>query len=213
LATEDDEDFLEQAREWVQQGLTYTDKDLRDDLGADYGTVEDIRQWIADGVIFTEIELRDLMRGGEAGNASVQLQVFDSVRSWLGTARGWMIAGWLIPALLLLAIGVLGGRRWNDRLIWAAAALGIAAIITYIAFGPLFSAMAQPRIDDAVMQAVGQMEGFPSLMADKGLTIAQNVIDSFVGGIKSQALGLLAASVVLIALGVFWHIRGARDRD
>lgn len=206
LGIEGDEDFLSEARQLVQEGLTFTDEDLRAKLGADYETMEDIRQQIADGLIFTEGELRDWLRELGGGNADEQLQTFDSVRSWLGTARQWRLAAWLIPVLMLLAIGALGGRGWRSKLIWAAAVLALMAIIAYIVFGPLFSAMVQPRIDDALMQAVGQAEGFQALVAGKGITIAQSAIDSFIGGIKGQALGVLVASVVLIGLGSFWHI-------
>jgi len=206
LGIEGDEDFLSEARQLVQEGLAFTDEDLRAKLGADYETMEDIRQQIADGLIFTEGELRDWLREPGSGNADEQLQTFDSVRSWLGTARQWRLAAWLIPVLMLLAVGALGGRGWRSKLIWAAAVLALMAIIAYIVFGPLFSAMVQPRLDDALMQAVGQAEGFQALVAGKGITIAQSAIDSFIGGIKGQALGVLVASVVLIGLGSFWHI-------
>ena len=216
LGGEGDEDVLDKAREWVQEGLAYTNEDLQADLGADYKTMENIRQQIADGFIFTEGELRDWMTGVGDGNANEQLQTFDNVRSWLGTARDWKMAVWVIPILLLLAIGFLGGRRWNSKLLWAAAVLGIMAIIAYIIFGPLFSAMVQPRIGEALMPAVGQAEGLPALLADKGVTMVQNAAVSFIGGIKSQALILLGVSLVLIVLGCVWPIwlrRRARSRE
>ena len=216
LGGEGDEDVLDQAREWVQEGLAYTNEDLQADLGADYKTMEDIRQQIADGFIFTEGELRDWMTGVGDGNANEQLQTFDNVRSWLGTARDWKMAVWVIPILLLLAIGFLGGRRWNSKLLWAAAVLAIMAIIAYIVFGPLFSAMVQPRIGEALMPAVGQAEGLPALLADKGVTMVQNAAVSFIGGIKNQALILLGVSLVLIVLGCVWPIwfrRRARSRE
>ena len=216
LGGEGDEDVLGQAREWVEKGLTYTDEDLRANLGADYDIMEDIRQWIADGVNFTERELHDWIRSAGDGNADEQLQTFDNVRSWLGTARDWKMVVWVIPILLLLAIGFLGGRRWNSKLLWAAAVLGIMAIIAYIVFGPLFSALVQPRIGEALMQAVGQAEGLPALLVGKGVTIVQNATVSFIGGIKSQALILLGVSLVLIVLGCVWPIwlrRRARSRE
>jgi len=92
-------------------------------------------------------------------------------------------------------------------LIWAAAVLVAIAIITYIAFGPVFSATAQPRIDEALMQTVGQAEGFQALLGNKGIAIAQNSIDSFVGGIKTQAFILLGVSLALVATGIFLRFR------
>lgn len=196
----DDGDFLSQAQELVQEGLTYTDEDLRADLGTDYETMEDFRQQIADGFLFTEKELRDRLRS----QGDEQLQTFDSVRSALGTVRQWSLLVWLIPALMLVAVGALGGRGWRSKLIWAAAVLAIMAIIAYIIFGPLFSAMVQPRIDDALLPVVSQAEDFQALVVGKGITIVQNAIASFVGGIKSQALGILGASLVLIGVGIAW---------
>ena len=205
---EGDEDMLGQVRELVQGGFTYTSADLQSDMGVDeYRMIEDIRQQIAGGFTFTEVELQELMLSADGGGASAQLQTFNEVRSRLGTARNWKIAAWIIPALLLAAIGFLGGRRWSSRLIWAAAVLVAIAIITCIAFGPVFSATAQPMIDEALMQTVGQAEGFQSLLADKGVTIAQNSIDSFVGGIKTQAFTLLGVSLVLVTAGIFLRFR------
>ena len=208
LGGEGDEDMLGQARELVQGGLTYTSADLQADMGvAEYRMIEDIRQQIADGFTFTDADLQELMISADGGNTSEQLQAFNEVRFWLGTARSWKIAAWIIPALLLVAIGFLGGRRWSSRLIWAAAVLVVIAIITYIAFGPVFSATAQPRIDEALMQAVGQADGFQSLLADKSIAIARNSIDSFVGGIQTQSFILLGVSLVLVAAGIFLHFR------
>ncbi len=197
-----DEDFLSQAREWVQEGLTYTDEDLRATLGGDYEAVEDIRQRIADGFVFTEKELQNWLRS--MGDESVQS--FASLRSGLGMARQWLQVVWIIPVLLLAAVGALGGRGWRSKLVWAASVLAIMAVIAYIVFGPLFSAMVQPRLDEALLPAVGQAEGMQAMIVAKGVTIAQNAVASFMGGLKSQALGILAVSVLLIGLAVAWPI-------
>ena len=195
-----EEDFLTQARELVQSGLTYTDENLRADLGEDYETVENIRQQIANGFIFTEKELQDWLSGGGAG----QVQTFASLRSGLGTARQWLMVVWVIPVLLLAAVGALGGRGWRSKLIWAASVLAITALIAYIVFGPLFSAMVQPQLDAALLPVGGQAEGLGAMVAAKGIVIAQNAVASFIGGIKSQALGILAGSILLIGLMAAW---------
>lgn len=206
LGGEDDEDILGQVRELIQNGLTYTSADLQADMGAaEYRMIEDIRQQIADGFTFTEVELQELMTS--AGGQTEQSQTFNEMRSWLGIVQSWKIAVWIIPALLLAAIGFLGGRRWSSRLIWAASVLVVIAIITYIIAGPVFSATAQPRIDEALMQAVSQADSFQSLMINKGITIAHNSIDSFVGGIKTQSFILLGVSLVLVAAGIFLRFR------
>jgi hypothetical protein len=195
-----EDDFLSQARELVQSGLIYTDEDLRNDLGADYETVENIRQRIASGFIFTEKELQGWLSGAGAG----QVQNFNSLRSGLGTARQWLMVVWVIPLLLLVAVGALGGRGWRSKLIWAASVLAIAALIAYIVFGPLFNAMVQLQLDAALLPMGGQAEGLGAMVAAKGVVIVQNAVASFIGGIKSQALGILAVSILLIGLMAAW---------
>jgi hypothetical protein len=205
LAKDGDEDLLTQARDLVQDGLTYTDADLRKDMGADYDNIEDIRQWIASDFTFTEEDLHEWITKTEGGNADEQWQTLQDVRSVIGPVRDWVWAAWLIPALLLVGIGFLGGRGWQSRVVWGASVLAIAALITYIVFGPVFSAVAKPSIDDAIVSAVGTTEGVGALAADKGITVAKDTVDSFVGGINIQAIVLLVVSLAVIAVVVFWH--------
>jgi len=199
------EDILLQGRELVQEGLTFTEEDFKEAVGTDATALEDIRQLIADGLTFTEQDLKQLMSDGEDDGSGEQMAVFEELRSNLGTAKMWLNFIWLVPLLLLLAVGVLGGRRWSSRLIWTAALLAVMAIIAYIIFGPVFSATAQPVIDRTVTAGFGQTEGITSLMAQKGVIVAQNAIDSFISGLRNQAIAIIIASVVLIGAGVVLH--------
>ncbi len=198
------EDMLRQGRDLAQKGLTYTDSDLSASMGADYKTIEDIRKRIAGGFVFTEKELQSLMTGSGGGNAGGEFQEFDNMRRILGMVRRLLILVWLIPALILLAIGALGGRTWGSKLAWAASVLGITALIAYVIFGPVFSVVVAPQISQALAQAVSQTQGIATI-AGKGATLAQSAIDSFIGGLKLETLGLLALSLVLIVLGSIWH--------
>ena len=202
---EGEDNILSQLRELVQEGLTFTDGDLTEIMDTDAAALEDIRQLIADGLVFTERDLRDLMSDMGEGGAGEQLVAFEQVRSGLGTAKQWVNFIWIIPFLMMIGVGALGGRRWSSRLIWAAALLAAMAIIAYIIFGPVFSATAQPMIDQALAMEFSQAEGMTSLIAEKGNILAHNAIDSFVNGLRNQSLGLIIASVVLIGAGVVWH--------
>jgi hypothetical protein len=201
---EGEEDVLSQVRELVQEGLIFTEEDLKEAMDTDATALEDIRQMIADGLTFSEQDLKQLM-SGEGDGPGEQMAVFEELRSNLGTAKRWLNFIWLVPLLLLVAVGALGGQRWSSRLIWAAAVLAVMAIIAYIIFGPVFSATAQPVIDRTVTTGFGQTEGITSLMAQKGITVAQNTIDSFISGLKNQAIAITIASVVLIGVGVVLH--------
>ncbi|NQT04373.1 MAG: hypothetical protein HQ577_00025 [Dehalococcoidia bacterium] len=202
---EGEDNILNQLRGLVQEGLTFTDGDLVEIMDTDAAALEDIRKSIADGLVFTERDLRDLMSDMGEGGAGEQLVAFEQVRSGLGAAKQWVNFIWIIPFLMMIGAGALGGRRWSSRLIWAAALLAAMAIIAYIIFGPVFSATAQPMIDQALSMEFGQPEGITLLIVEKGNILAHNAIDSFVGGLRNQSLGLIIASVVLIGVGAVWH--------
>jgi len=202
---EGEDNILRQLRGLVQEGLTFTDGDLTEIMDTDAAALEDIRQLIADGLVFTEQDLRDLISDTGEGGASEQLVAFEQVRSGLGTAKQWVNFIWILPFLMMIGAGALGGRRWSSRLIWAAALLAAMAIISYIIFGPVFSATAQPMIDQALSMEFGQAEGITLLIAEKGNILAHNAVDSFVSGLRNQSLGMIIAAVVLIGAGVVWH--------
>lgn len=202
---EDEDNILIQARELVQEGLIFTEKDLSGVMGTDTMALGNIRQLIADGLTFTEQDLKHLMDDAGGAGTGEQTATFEQVRSSLGTAKKWINFIWIVPFLLLIAFGALGARKWSSKLIWAAALLAIMSIIAYIIFGPVFSATAQPLIDQTLTMEFGQSEGITSLLAEKGVAIGHSAIDAFVGGLKNQALAVIIASVVLIGVGVVWH--------
>ena len=200
LGGEEEDNILRQVRELVQEGLTFTEEDLKKAMGTETVALEDIRQWIGDGLTFTEQDFRGLM-GDSAGEP---VATFEEVRSGLGTAKKWINFIWIVPFLLLIAVGALGGRQWSSRLIWAAALLAVMSVIAFISFGPVFSATAQPVIDQTLME-LSQVEGITPSIAEKGAVLAHNAIDSFVSGLRNQSLGILIAAVLLIGAGVVWH--------
>ena len=64
---------------------------------------------------------------------------------------------WIPIIVLLISIGLLGGRNWPGRVTWAAAYLiGIAALL-FAAFRALRSIW-NSRIEDARVEALGQIE-------------------------------------------------------
>jgi hypothetical protein len=201
-----DDDVLATAREMVQEGLIFTDEDLREFMEVESGELNEIRQMLAGGVTFSHADLRQWI-SGDGNGLGGSLQTFDEVRSGLGTAKTALNFIWLLPLLLLLGIGALGGRRWSTKLVWAAAVLLVMALISYVLWGPVFSSLALPRIDEAVMPLTQQAEGVQGVVAAKAMTLVRNAVDGFVGGLKAQSLGLLIGSAVLIGAGVFWYYR------
>ena len=202
---DDEENILIQARELIQEGLTFTEEDLSEVMGTETDELEKIRQWIADGLTFTEQDFKNLVSDTGGADNGKAMATFEQVRSSLGTAKRLIYFIWIAPFLLLISFGALGARRWSSKLVWAAAVLAIMAIIAYIIFGPVFSATAQPIINQALAMEFGQAEGISSLVAEKGVALAHNAINTFIGGLKNQSLGLIIASVLLIGAGAVWH--------
>jgi len=214
---EGEDSVLVQVRELVRGGLAFTEEDLSKVMDTDTVALEKVRQSIADGLTFTEQDLRHLMGNTGGAGAGEPMAAFEQVRSGLGTAKKVINFVWIIPFLLLLAVGALGGRQWSSKLIWAAALLAAMSIIAFIIFGPVFSATAQPVIDRTLATGFSQTEGLTSLMAEKGVTLMQNAIDGFISGLRNQAIAIIIASAVLIGVGVVLHnwekIRGTESRE
>jgi len=123
-------------------------------------------------------------------------------RSAGAAARRWKIVAWAIPVLLLVSIGFLGGRRWNTRLIWAASVLLATGIIAYVLFGPVFSSVGRPPIDEALGQTVAGSQGVGQVVAVKAVQIVEDSLDTFMNGLKVRALMVVVVSIVLIVVGI-----------
>ncbi len=173
-------------------------------IGTDTVVLEDIQQSIANGLTFTEQDLKNLIRDTGEADTGEQMATFEQVRSGFGTAKKWLNFIWIVPFLLLIAVGALGGRQWSSKLIWAATLLAIMAIIAFIIFGPVFSATAQPVIDRTLAMELNQTD-ITSLIAEKGMTLAHNAIETFISGLRNQSLVILIVSVVLVGVGVVWY--------
>jgi hypothetical protein len=206
LADEDDEDLLTQARDMVQDGFTYTEADLLKDMSPDdLKTIDDARNYIATDYTFTQDDLQELITDSNDPKSQDTWESLQDVRSIVGTARHWVWAVWLVPALLLVGIGFLGGRGWKSRVVWGASVLAIASLIAYIAAGPVFSALARPGIDDAIASAAGHQTSVVGTMAaDKGIEVAEDAVDTFISGINIEAIVLFVLCLVVIAV-VVWH--------
>ena len=189
LLGEGNEEFLDEAQDWISEGWTFTDADLVEQLGSDgEDTLEDIRGWIESGYTVTEADLREAI--SETGEG---LNTFDDIRHWAGTVRSWLWALWLIPFILLLSIGFLGGRSWKSRLAWALAVLFITSLAGYIAAGLTYSNIGEPRIQE-IMLDPSKYEGVAAVMAEKGNEVIENVASGFASGIESTTLYVMIAS-------------------
>ncbi len=211
---DDDQETLDRILGWTRNGLTYTDVDMRDDLGADGGErLDDLIRWNRDG--FTEADLRDLITDNGADPAA--FEDFDTIRSRFGLARSLRFLVYIEMGLSLAAIGALGGRRWPSRIAWAAAVLGTAALLVFIAAGPLYGTVIESLLDNQFDNIRADMVADGSgdtalLMMDKTLSVARTVATDFVSGVANRALLFLLLALAGLGLAIFWPWLFGRPR-
>ena len=208
----DQDKTIDRVLDWIRNGFSYTDADLRDDLGADRAErLDDFLRWTSVG--FTEADLRDLITND--GSNPKDFEQFDRVRGWIGLGRSLSFLPFVVLGLLLAAIGVLGGRSWPGRIGWAVVVLGIASLLVYAAFGPVYDSVPGTFINDEfdktredvrLDEVRGDASMFEVIMVDKSLTIARTFIDDFVAGIASRALVLLIVALAGLGVVIFWPV-------
>jgi len=204
---EDNEDFLDELRDWVLDGWTFTDADLLDELDSKgEENLQDVRGWIESGYTVTETDLREAIADTEE-----DLSSFDDVRRWIATGRTWLWTLWLIPFLLLLCVGLLGGRNWTSRLAWALAVLLLTSLAFYIVTAVTYSRVAEPRIEEAI--DISEYEGVEAVLAEKGKEMIENASSSFVSGMKGKMLWMMIGSGLVLLAVIGWGAAGQQRRE
>jgi hypothetical protein len=201
LAGQDAEALLDDAREWVTEGWTFTDSDLKGELDSDgLEALEDAREWIRDGFTATEADLRE-----EIFDAGDDPETLDDVRRGLHTARAWLGPVWLAPFLLLIAAGMLGGRSWPGRLAWALVPLFVTALIFYIVTGAVYSGAGRPRLEESLDSS--EYEGAALVVVDKGHELVADSVDAYVSGMRGKALYIVIGSAAGLVGATVWTRR------
>ncbi|MBI4281960.1 MAG: hypothetical protein HY672_00520 [Chloroflexi bacterium] len=196
---------LDRVREIIAQGWTYTDVDFRNNLGEDNVEMLDkVRAALSDGWTYTDVDLREDLANAGDGNGEA-LKNLDTFRAQLSRARGLRFLVYVLGGLLLALIGILGGRHWWSRIAWAAATLGIAATIVFVASGPVYSSVVHGLMDNLRADVLQDMDSPTQLLAaEKGLDVAQMVLDDLVGGIRNSSLALLIVALVVLVAAFAW---------
>ena len=218
----DNLESVDQVREVLRDGWTYTDADLKEDLreldGGDENveTLNDVRSFLADGWTYTHLDLREDLAGQEVDSGLSNVRTADDmverIRGWFKTSRQfrWLV---YVPLLLLLVvIGFLGGRGWAGRVVWGASFLLGSSAIVFLVAGPVYGVTAGSGFDEARERALAEIDANPDadffntsrLAAEKGLDVAESVGDEFVAGIQTASLTLAIIALVVILAAVFW---------
>jgi hypothetical protein len=210
----DNIDLLDDLRMIIGTGWTYSERDLREDITEAWGDdgverLDDARAFLADEWSYTEADFRaDIVEAGDPGT----LRNFDRARDGLKSAKRLRLLIYVPVILVLVAIGLLGGRSWRHRVAWAAAFLVATSALIYIAAGPVYGPTFESRLDDALTNEVDQIElndNFPiteRLARDKILEVSISIAGGFAAGIATKSLILLVIGLVTLGVAVGWNV-------
>ena len=218
---------IDEVRELLIDGWTYTDANLRQDLliwdeeGPEL--LDDLRGFLADGWTYTDVDFReDISDGLSSGADGDPVEDFDRARDLFKTARTFRWLVWIPLALLLVSIGFLGGRGWSGRVAWAVAFLVVAAGTVLLIFGPGYNSFAksgpiyqafdttgldelrEEALTDISADETNDFRKTSRLAAGKGFDIVESVVDGFAGGIVNASRNLLIIGLLALGTAIFW---------
>jgi hypothetical protein len=179
----------------IPNSFQFNDAQLRESMGADMEeTLDSAREFIVDD--HGQITEQNI------GKASDRAE-FDDVRHNIHTVRAWLWALWLIPILLLVAIGFLCGRNWKSRLLWPLGVLFVTSLILVMVV-----AVARTFVPETI---VDRPEGSDAtqvgiVVADKGNEIVHNAINTVVSGLEVKLILFIVLSGLAIAGVIAWAI-------
>ena len=204
-------DSFDQGRDLMREGYTFRETDLESLIKQGAGDnswdqVTTVRNSLSKGIQYNDQDFRVHIESITADGGQT-LSMLDQLRGILKLVHMFNLAVYIPTILIAALVGFLGGRGWNQRLIWAAIAMLIASFLVYVIWGPIYSSVAEPvihvQIDQIASQTSGQIA--PQFLATESLVLQQVTsigkiaISKFVAGISSTALITSIISVIIIA--------------
>ena len=204
-------DSFDQGRTIMREGYTFRETDLESLIkqGAgdnSWNQVTAVRNSLSKGVQYNDQDFRVHIETITADGGQT-LSMLDQLRDILKLVHMFNLAVYIPTILIAALVGFLGGRGWNQRLMWAAIAMLIASFLVYVIWGPIYSSVAEPiihvQIDQIASQTSGQIA--PQFLATESLVLQQVTsigkiaISKFISGISSTALITSIMSVMIIA--------------
>ena len=201
------EDYLDEVRAWLGDGWTYNQNDLYADLSAEsVQDLQDVRGWIGDGYTFDQSDVRDKM-----SENSQDLQSFDDVRHWISTGRSLIWVLWVVPFLLLIGIGFLGGRGWKTRAVGPLVILFLVSLAMFLGVMLTWGQWGETEMRNA-MPNPSEYQGVEAAMMVKADELAVDAAGSFIGNMQDTYMYMMIASGVgLAGVGVWWAV-GSRGK-
>ncbi|PZC43035.1 MAG: hypothetical protein DK303_000682 [Chloroflexi bacterium] len=203
-------DSFDQGRAIMREGYTFRQTDLESLIKQGAGDnswdqVTAVRNSLSKGIQYNDQDFRVHIETITADGGQT-LSMLDQLRDILKLVHMFNLAVYIPTILIAALVGFLGGRGWNQRLMWAAIAMLIASFLVYVIWGPIYSSVAEPiihvQIDQIASQTSGQIA--PQFLATESLVLQQVTsigkiaISRFIAGISSTALITSIISVMII---------------
>jgi hypothetical protein len=203
------EAYLDDAREWIGEGWSFTDVDMRDEMDADAEQkLDDARGYIHDGYTFDQADLRDVMFDNPQDAES-----FDNARHWISVGRSLLWVLWLVPFLLLVGIGFLGGRGWKTRAAGPLVILFFVSLVMFLGVMLTWGQWGEVEMRNALPNP-SEHQGVEAVMLEKADDVALNAADSFVNNMQDTYMYMMIASGVgLAGVGVWWILSARNKKD
>ena len=195
--------------ELAAEGYRFDEADLR----AELRTVEDealqdldeLRAALSPGWTVDERELLNLDEDPEAAQ-----EVADG-RELMSTLLGPLRWGSLaLAALLLVAVGLLGGRSWGSRLAWGAAAALAAALGVMVLALAGYSLLLEPALREGWLEATADWSDPWRQFGPRLVTDLERAFARIARGLAWRALPVAALASVALAAGLLLQRRDAR---
>ena len=161
---------LDDSRELFAEGWTYSEADLRAELSSDREVLRDfdrLRSFMADGYVHTP----------DDRSASGFAEALDAAHDGSNAVRGSIWFAWLFLAVVLVAIGALGGTTWPGRVAWASGSLLASAVVILFLFWPVYEgvsgALFEQAHEEIAAQADGESAATVRLMGDKLVDVGE----------------------------------------
>ena len=116
-----------------------------------------------------------------------------------------------LATLLVLLVGLLGGRQSYSRVAWGASALLFASAVSFALASPVYAAALGGRVSDTFAEAKAAPEGnVPLALRAALIDQAAAAVDDFRGGIAARARNWSIVSLLALAGAAGWRVYDGR---
>jgi len=204
LGGADSTNSLDNIRNLIAGGFTYTSADLEEDIESSnlisLDDFYDSRKFIRDGWSGDQKTL-DSKLWGERNTAFIS-----SVRSGINNVKTYGWIGYILIIITLIPIGLLGGNSLRQRLLWGTGALLICSLIVVILFGPIYSqyiANLSLNLNAGAIDS-NYFSGTDNLMSELGLTYWHQILSDVQRNLLIGPMIMFIVGLISIILIVFW---------